>query len=998
MCNYFRHTLFCIFLFCFTQSLIAQQKNVAIVLLKVDEQNGLSDNNVQCVFKDNLKRVWIGTAAGLNLMDGSDITIYKNQPANPYSISDNFITSIAGDKSGFLWIGTHNGLNRLNINTGLFNKIILPGSNDVKGGNISSLAVDKKNNVYIGTYNGLYFLNSSNGKTQRFTVPGKAADINLNNRILNIIIDSKGKVWFTTYNGLWSYEPLTALFSQEISDQNDKDFTPLFTSVIESHSGVIWAGTWDKGLKEFDPVSKTLTTHTVEDNFAITTLAEIRQADGKYILWLNGALKIFDPEENKIKTLELPLGFSAAPVVENLYASEDNGLWMGTQNGLYFYNASKKYFTQHRFPKAITGQSVAVLETDNKIFVSGSGQNFLKAYDAELNETDVYRIKTAKADIACLSLSKAAPGFLKAGTSNGIADINMATQEVRLNTMQFLTKKSASGNFITTLLKDDEKGWWIFPWRNGIWFTDGDYTDTHQLFNNFIMQNDVPKPLVIMNACKDKNENIWMADVDEGIVFYNRKDKRFSKPFSQQLNEKLHVQQVVNYKQNCYTFSAAAIYHWNVDSMQIHKIPMPVQMDKNIVSIAFDSTGILWLATQKGLYAYNLQTKIFEHFSAADGLINNNMDGTLYCRKNGSMLFAGPLYISAFNPAVLLQDFDKSPTLLLEQITANGKIILPDTTAVLLFDHDVNNFIFKWAVTDYNNPLNNHYYYRLQGIDKDWRYAGTHGMVEYASLSAGNYILQLKGENSNGIHATGIITIRFEVRQPWWRSWWFFSLLVISLAGIFYGVYRYRLRYLLKIEKIRNKISLDLHDDIGSTLSSISILSEMALRQAGKLNNKEMLTEIKENTLSLMERMDDIVWSINPQKDSIESLFLRIKIFAAKLFEAKEINYSIDIAPHISKIHLPMEYRQHIYLILKEAINNLVKYSCCSHASIVISIENTQLKIQLKDDGIGFDTALTPAGNGLLSMKKRAAEMKGSLEIYSSVGNGTNIQLSVKIK
>ena len=148
----------------------------------------------------------------------------------------------------------------------------------------------------------------------------------------------------------------------------------------------------------------------------------------------------------------------------------------------------------------------------------------------------------------------------------------------------------------------------------------------------------------------------------------------------------------------------------------------------------------------------------------------------------------------------------------------------------------------------------------------------------------------------------------------------------------------------------------------------------------------------------LMEKMDDIVWSINPNNDSLENLLLRIKRFAAQLFEAKGIEYDITIQENIHQVKLPMEHRQHIYLIMKEAINNLVKYSCSSRATIEVAVNHHHLVVSIRDNGVGFDTDEKYTGNGILSMQNRAALMKARLYIQSQKENGTAVQLQVKIK
>ena len=147
-----------------------------------------------------------------------------------------------------------------------------------------------------------------------------------------------------------------------------------------------------------------------------------------------------------------------------------------------------------------------------------------------------------------------------------------------------------------------------------------------------------------------------------------------------------------------------------------------------------------------------------------------------------------------------------------------------------------------------------------------------------------------------------------------------------------------------------------------------------------------------------MEKMDDIVWSINPRNDSIQDLMVRVKRFAATLFEAKDIDYTIFIDDSIRDARLNMENRQHIYLIMKEAINNLVKYSECTRAEIDVKYRNNILAIEIRDNGIGFNEQSIRLGNGLISMRKRAEAISAVIDIRSSNVQGTTVFLQTKIK
>lgn len=200
-----------------------------------------------------------------------------------------------------------------------------------------------------------------------------------------------------------------------------------------------------------------------------------------------------------------------------------------------------------------------------------------------------------------------------------------------------------------------------------------------------------------------------------------------------------------------------------------------------------------------------------------------------------------------------------------------------------------------------------------------------------------------------------------------------------------------------RMQHIRNKIAQDLHDDIGSTLSSISILSDLALRESGSTQTIETMNEIKDSSILLMERMDDIVWSINPRNDSLENLLMRVRHFATTLFEARGVDYSIEIQKNINEVRLPMDYRQHIYLILKEAINNLVKYADASHAWLEVQFDDHHLTLCVRDNGSGFDSAKPSTGNGLTGMRRRAELMNARLAIRAAPGEGTAIRLQVDV-
>jgi signal transduction histidine kinase len=199
-------------------------------------------------------------------------------------------------------------------------------------------------------------------------------------------------------------------------------------------------------------------------------------------------------------------------------------------------------------------------------------------------------------------------------------------------------------------------------------------------------------------------------------------------------------------------------------------------------------------------------------------------------------------------------------------------------------------------------------------------------------------------------------------------------------------------------EEERNRIVKDIHDEIGSTVSSISILSNVALQEKDKKDTGPMMKEIRDNAATLTDKVDDIVWSMNPRHDFMESLLLRIRQFATPLFEAKGIDYEFDYGKELMQQKIDAQSRQYIYYILKEAINNLVKYSDCKKAMITASADAGMFYFTVKDDGKGFNKDESATGNGLHFMQQRAAEIGAAINIRSIKEKGTEVHLSIKIR
>jgi two-component system sensor histidine kinase UhpB len=227
------------------------------------------------------------------------------------------------------------------------------------------------------------------------------------------------------------------------------------------------------------------------------------------------------------------------------------------------------------------------------------------------------------------------------------------------------------------------------------------------------------------------------------------------------------------------------------------------------------------------------------------------------------------------------------------------------------------------------------------------------------------------------------------------QKYYLIALLALFTVLSFFIYRSFRIRQQLKLQTLRNKIASDLHDDVGSTLSSISIFSQMA--QQGSKEVLPLLETIGDSSRKMLDAMADIVWTINPENDQFEKIVLRMKNFAYDLLGAKNIDFEFITDEEITNLNLPMDVRKNLYLVFKEATNNMVKYSDANKALFSIKTERNILAMLISDNGKGFDTSRPSEGNGLKNMKKRAEEIGAKLSIEARPGNGTQITLKLAV-
>lgn len=418
--------------------------------------------------------------------------------------------------------------------------------------------------------------------------------------------------------------------------------------------------------------------------------------------------------------------------------------------------------------------------------------------------------------------------------------------------------------------------------------------------------------------------------------------------------------------------------------------------------LRMDKNGFLWVITSNGLCRYNPNNHRITPYGRKDGIVLGEKTNAADLKlSNGYMVFAGSNAMIIFHPSVYSINQLPPPVTItdfkifnefqpLDSLLRNGAIQLKN---------DQNSFSIFFASLSYMQRDRLTYYYKMEGLDKEWIEADKSSSVNYSLLPPGKYTFKVYCENIEGQRSKTITEIKIFIKPSFWRTRWFLCTLLFLIALVIYGIHDMRVKRLMAVEKLRNRVARDLHDDMGSTLSTINILSAMAKSKMSNdaVKTTEYLAKITDNSQRMMDAMDDIVWSIKPSNDSMQKIIARMREFATNVLEPKEIEMEFTAEEMVYDVKLDMEARRDFFLVFKEAVNNVAKYSRATKVFISIAVTNKLLTLQVKDDGMGFDVAKADSGNGLGNMQKRADAMRGKLQLSSKPGTGTEVTLSIPL-
>ena len=312
----------------------------------------------------------------------------------------------------------------------------------------------------------------------------------------------------------------------------------------------------------------------------------------------------------------------------------------------------------------------------------------------------------------------------------------------------------------------------------------------------------------------------------------------------------------------------------------------------------------------------------------------------------------------------------------------------------IVLSYKQNFFSFEFAALDYAQPARIQYTYKMKGVDKNWVVSGKRRYASYTNIGPGEYVFQVRGTNSDGLWSKNTKSIMMTISPPYWQTWWFKLTGILIVLMVLYVLHHIRVQKLLAIERLRVRIASDLHDDIGSALTRISITSEQMQTTSDHGKIHTFSKTIGDISRDIISTMSDIIWSIDARNDTLTELVDRMHDFTHNAFAMGNIKVGFVQKGMEKKKKIPVNYRQNIFYIYKEVINNIVKHSEATEVKIKLLNQDSHFVMELSDNGKGFDPEKVLGGNGLRNIRMRAGRLKADINI--TVDKGVTVTLKMK--
>jgi ligand-binding sensor domain-containing protein/signal transduction histidine kinase len=939
--------------------------------LSFGSTEGFQSGPVQALYGDSRGGLWIGSVGGgLGFWQGGKLKTITTREGLP---SDS-VTALAADREGRLWVGTKSGLAIWHEGRA----VTVSGLTQFEGKNITTLFCDREGTMWLGaSETGVFSF-----KGGQFTQLREAALDSLLQDPHCVLVDQAGRIWIGAGDAMvlcregneWRrYGVPRHLLRRYIS------------TLAEAPDGTVWAGSVGEGLFQFrgGKLEAINASSGLSDNLVEALLVD---REGRLWVGTHGGLNRLLPKKLIALSHNQGLGYGA---VQGLAEVSPGVIWASKANeGVFRWDGQR--FSRLVLP-GISAQEPRI----NALLAARDGSAWLAGAFGLLQFTNPANAE-AGGGIAALNnlpvsvLTESSTGILWAGTREG------ELWRFANGTWQALTN-SPHGFVISAIIPDSGNGLWVGTEGDGLFRFEGERLSRRQRITG------LPSGW-IRTLHLDAQNTLWIGSAGGGL--------------SRLRGDKI--------------------------STVTTREGLP---DNTISQILEDGAAHLWLGGNRGIVRVNKKdlddlaaqkiSVIYpQFFGRAEGMLSEECTGGYF--SSGLKPRSGLLWFSTLKGIVVVDPQHISvsapaPAVVLEQTLVNGvsgeefrisgrlreiegKTVNGSpsvTSSFLRLPPDKHRIEFRYTGLSFDAPERIRFRYRLEGLDPDWVDAGTRRSAFYGFVPPGTYRFRVIACNADGIWNEVGDGLAVEVLRHFWQTWWFIGAVVLGTIVVGAGTTRIvekrksqrrlkRLEQERMLEQERTRIAQDLHDIMGAKLCRISFLSEHTRRNETVSSEvREQISAISDDSREVLQSLDEIVWAVNPQNDSLEHLVSYIAQYAREYFRRTGIECELLIPGKIPPQPLSAQSRHHLFLSVDESLTNILKHSKATKVKIEMACRGPEFEIAITDNGVGIDpnserlaTAPSSAGfgNGLRNMRQRVAQLGGRCLVESQPGKGTTIR------
>lgn len=981
--------------------------------------NGLSQSEVNCVYRDRLGFIWIGTEFGLTRYDGREFSTYYHQVNDSTSLGENSIKDITEDNDGSLWLAIGaSGVSKMEMLTKKFiNFKPNKQGTSVLSDNATCILADPANRVWVGLSDGISVYDN---KLKRFfslrTYPGTNDTLSVN----GLQLDGNGRVWLASHTGLYFSDGGLGSLQRIKSNQMLKRIN----AVQFDKQGLGWLAT-DHGLYSFRMVTKDSIAFAKPTFLSTNEKLHDIEFDAKSNLWISSltrGLRIYFPKSGYIDELKEDFSSSRGLTsnrIHDLYFDGNGGMWVSGENGVQSFHDDAQRFNTYpgltSTAERVRGSTMyGVFARKDLIILATSGGVivFNRRSGAYLPMEEHHSLK--EQSIRFREINEEAPGKWWVTSDAGIFELQERNGRFILQRPKEIKVSSVLNTDVRSYLIHKDT-LWMATSNNGLIRYN---LRTHH-FHQFRNEENNPLSLpsdITYKVIRDDDANIIISH-DMGVSVLPPSAKAFENYGTQgKSGRRLSNRQVFDVYDDGRSIWLATIGGGLNVIDKKNKTVKALTTEHGLCNDAIYKMvpfrdSLIYLGTNKGLSVVNTHSLTFQNFD-----INDGMPGEEFNMYAGYVTETDEVFMGTTGGLIsfLTKDLKKNTLplgIFLSKMRKNG-VYQEDSltsqinkTRVITTKYGEDIFLeFSPLVfyTSAETKLN----YRIRELGEEWLNGEAGGLLPLVKMEPGIYNIDVRMVNDNGLRNSSVMSMRLNVLPPFWKTLWFrllsgaVLLLVTYFAIMSYinrRLERQRVEFMKQqaVEQERSRISAELHDDIGGGLTAIRLLSEMSLEHNRNSDSSKYLEKISSSSDDIIQKMNEIVWALNNNNDNLQSLIAYTRQYTVGYLDDLNIDYHFNTPDEIPDITVLGKNRRSVFLLVKEALNNIAKHANANKVDVDISIDD-DLHIEIRDNGVGFHESMIVPGNGLGNMRKRVQSLKGEMVILN--GTGTTIKFDIPVK